>query len=301
MLLLDGCFILEVWSKKLNKEHDALLDISWVLNRIVTDFLLLENQIPFFVIHKLYSVSCGALLSEEEYGNRILQELKDFVKRRAPMWVWPRRFEVLQCNEIHHLLHFYQEFYVPKKTKVQVRSDWTKQSSMVRRSFHYLESIFTREAEQEDQVPLIPSATDLREAGVILRKKQFPDNFLDITFQNGVFEMPMIGTSLEEKITILNLIAWNAKIVSKHPNQSDDNSNYLYVLSSNSMLLESLLRTKNGIQLLKAQGIIENNDPSDDQLANFFNHLGDLNLILCGESLYYADLFSDIRRYYECR
>ncbi|XP_078169472.1 UPF0481 protein At3g47200-like [Carex rostrata] len=296
MLLLDGCFILEVCSKKLNKENDALVDISWIKNRIVTDFLLIENQIPFFVIHKLYSfsVSYRGLLSEKESGDQILLMLTDFVQWRAPLWVWPRQFETPQC-EIHHLLHFYQEFYVPKKTKVQNSSDGTMQSSIAR-----LKSFFCGKADQGSPVYILPSATDLREAGVIFRRKQLPDNILDITFKNGIFEMPMIGTGLEEKISILNLIAWNSKIGLEHQKQSNDSSHlYLYPLTSYIMLLESLLRTKNDIKLLKAQDIIENNDPSDEQLANFFNHLGDLNVI-CGE-FYFADLFSDIKGYYDRR
>jgi Plant protein of unknown function len=298
ILLLDGCFILEVWSKKINKEHDALLDMSWVFNRIVTDFLLIQNQIPFFVIHKLYSVSYRGLLSEGECGNRILHDLTHFVQSRAPMLVWPRRFQIPH-TEIHHLLHFYQEFYVPKKTKVQINLDQDKQSSLLRRSIHYLESIFTREAEQKDAVYLMPSATELREAGVTFRKKQFPENFLDITFKNGVFEMPMISCSLEEKTTILNLIAWNAKNISEHRKQSKDPI-YLYPLLSYTILLESLLRKKNDIQLFKERGIIENSDPSDEQLAHFFNHLGDLNVVF-DDFLDHADFFSDIKRYYDDR
>ncbi|KAJ4798032.1 hypothetical protein LUZ62_049278 [Rhynchospora pubera] len=277
MLLLDGCFVLEVLSKKLNKENDALRDISWVLNRIVTDFLLLENQIPFFVIHKLYSISCMG----NEWSDSILHHFTDFVQWRAPMWVWPRQFEIPQC-EIHHLLHFYQEFHVPNKTKFSII---TVQSSMVKK--------------QEDPVYMMPSATDLRDAGIIFQTKKFPAHFLDITFKNGVFEMPMIATSLDEKIIILNLIAWNAMFSSEATKQSD-NSNYLSPLSSYTILLESLVRAKTDVQLLKACGIIENNDPSDEQVASFFNHLGDLNVI-SGESHYFAELFRDIKRYHDGR
>ncbi|KAJ3709150.1 hypothetical protein LUZ61_012855 [Rhynchospora tenuis] len=278
MLLLDGCFVLEVLYKRLNKETDFLQDSSWILNRIVTDFLLLENQIPFFVIHKLYSISCMGLLSEKECSDSILQDLTEFAQWRAPMWVWPRQFEIPQC-EIHHLIHFYQEFHVPKQTKFPVI---TVQSSMVRK---------------EDPVYMMPSASDLRDAGIIFQAKKIPAHFLDITFKNEIFEMPMIGTGLDEKIIILNLIAWNAKFSTEAPKQSD-NSNYLSPLSSYTILLESLLRTKNDVRLLKARGLIENNDPSDEQVASFFNHLGDLNVV-SGESHYFAGLFRDIKRYYD--
>ncbi|CAL4956166.1 unnamed protein product [Urochloa decumbens] len=82
MLLLDGCFILEFFFKWHTKEADPLCDVGWSLTLVRSDLLLLENQIPFFVIEKLYDVVTGV--------------------------------QQASTSDIHHLLDLYYESFVPK-------------------------------------------------------------------------------------------------------------------------------------------------------------------------------------------
>ncbi|KAJ4782652.1 hypothetical protein LUZ62_066909 [Rhynchospora pubera] len=56
MMLLDGCFIIEFLIKWYSQIPDAIFDVGWVLPIIRNDLLLLENQIPFFIIQKLFSL-----------------------------------------------------------------------------------------------------------------------------------------------------------------------------------------------------------------------------------------------------
>ncbi|RDY03339.1 UPF0481 protein, partial [Mucuna pruriens] len=60
MILIDACFIIEFflrchkcldWSEK-----DPLLQKSWMLSEIYHDLILLENQLPFFVLEELYDL-----------------------------------------------------------------------------------------------------------------------------------------------------------------------------------------------------------------------------------------------------
>ena len=60
MLLLDASFILEFFFKWHTKCPDKLCDVAWGRTLITSDLLLLENQIPFFVVEKLYDVVAGA-------------------------------------------------------------------------------------------------------------------------------------------------------------------------------------------------------------------------------------------------
>ncbi|KAF0918196.1 hypothetical protein E2562_023131 [Oryza meyeriana var. granulata] len=59
MLLLDDCFILEFF-KWHTKEPDALIDVRFGIALILSDLLLMENQIQFFVLERLYDVVAGA-------------------------------------------------------------------------------------------------------------------------------------------------------------------------------------------------------------------------------------------------
>lgn len=60
MMVLDGLFIIEVFSKF---EHfaqnldDTIFSSEWILPQLRLDFLRLENQIPFFVLQQLFDMS----------------------------------------------------------------------------------------------------------------------------------------------------------------------------------------------------------------------------------------------------
>ncbi|KAG2726294.1 hypothetical protein I3760_01G106000 [Carya illinoinensis] len=64
MMLLDGCFIIELFRKcariyleTRDEEYDPIFQTEWMLNSISRDLLLFENQLPFFVLAKLFDMS----------------------------------------------------------------------------------------------------------------------------------------------------------------------------------------------------------------------------------------------------
>ncbi|KAF5464927.1 hypothetical protein F2P56_014964 [Juglans regia] len=61
MMLLDGCFIIELFrkleDKTLRDEHDPIFQMSWMLPEIARDLLLFENQLPYFVLTELFNRS----------------------------------------------------------------------------------------------------------------------------------------------------------------------------------------------------------------------------------------------------
>ncbi|KAJ3696980.1 hypothetical protein LUZ61_000685 [Rhynchospora tenuis] len=75
MMLLDGCFIIEFLMKWYSGvPDDAIFNVGWVLPIIRNDFLLLENQIPFFVIQKLFNllIFSDPALNPAEENNSVL-------------------------------------------------------------------------------------------------------------------------------------------------------------------------------------------------------------------------------------
>ncbi|XP_042958419.1 UPF0481 protein At3g47200-like [Carya illinoinensis] len=58
MMLLDGCFIIELFRKwdgsSPRDGHDPIFELDWMLPKIARDLLLFENQLPFFVLSKLF-------------------------------------------------------------------------------------------------------------------------------------------------------------------------------------------------------------------------------------------------------
>jgi hypothetical protein len=53
-ILLDAIFIIELFLKTSKKEPDYILSKPWLVNYLLYDLILLENQLPFFVLEKLY-------------------------------------------------------------------------------------------------------------------------------------------------------------------------------------------------------------------------------------------------------
>ncbi|RWR92934.1 UPF0481-like protein [Cinnamomum micranthum f. kanehirae] len=53
MMVLDVCFILELFRRHINEDRDVIFQLDWLIQAICYDFLLMENQIPFFILERL--------------------------------------------------------------------------------------------------------------------------------------------------------------------------------------------------------------------------------------------------------
>lgn len=60
MLVLDGCFIIQLVRKfdkvRLSERNDPIFQMDWMINNLQRDLMLFENQLPFFVLCKLYDL-----------------------------------------------------------------------------------------------------------------------------------------------------------------------------------------------------------------------------------------------------
>ncbi|XP_042507905.1 uncharacterized protein LOC122083998 isoform X2 [Macadamia integrifolia] len=65
MMVTDGCFILELILRFAEQRDDPLLNAKWMLHVIKCDLILLENQLPFFVLQRLYELFTGTPNSNE--------------------------------------------------------------------------------------------------------------------------------------------------------------------------------------------------------------------------------------------
>ncbi|KAF8015742.1 hypothetical protein BT93_H1313 [Corymbia citriodora subsp. variegata] len=60
MMLIDGCFIVELFHENNIKElrdSDQLMESDWIQYCLRRDLLLLKNQLPFFLLNKLYDLT----------------------------------------------------------------------------------------------------------------------------------------------------------------------------------------------------------------------------------------------------
>ncbi|KAL6598082.1 hypothetical protein ACP70R_046503 [Stipagrostis hirtigluma subsp. patula] len=173
MLLLDGCFILEFFFKWHTKKPDALCDVGWGTTLITTDLLLLENQIPFFIIERLYDVIAGAQGGRENLVTLLLEYIGDKEPIARPSGT----------EEINHLLHLYYVSFMPQ---------WSPHVP----------------AFKEAETRVIPRATEMSEAGVTFVMRRSDHDMFAVKFDSGVMEIPVVEVDDMKRPLLVNLIAF---------------------------------------------------------------------------------------------
>ncbi|KAJ1704659.1 hypothetical protein LUZ63_004438 [Rhynchospora breviuscula] len=140
----------------------------------------------------------------------------------------------------------------------------------------------------EEPVYVFPCATELLQSGIILKPKKSSTDLLDITFQDGVLEMPPLYLDPHTKVTFLNIVAFE---------QSNGENEFL-PFSSYVALMENLVKRSKDVVALRRCGIIYTFDPSEKEAARFFNHAGHV-VVLDPSNHYFANLFREIKFCYD--
>ncbi|KAB8086684.1 hypothetical protein EE612_010151 [Oryza sativa] len=186
--VFDGCFILEFFFKWNRGEPDPLCDVGWGLTLLHSDLLLLENQIPFFVLERLFDTFFRGAVTQDNLVKILLIQLKlnGTVVPRQPL-----RPEF--TGQFDHLLHLLHDKFVPKLEELELPAVTNGSPSP-----------------SPPRLLLIPCVSLLREAGVTFRKKRSPRDMFDVTFdrKRGVMELLRIEIHLANLTQLMNLIAF---------------------------------------------------------------------------------------------
>ncbi|KAJ3690823.1 hypothetical protein LUZ61_019987 [Rhynchospora tenuis] len=311
MMLLDGCFIIEFLIKLYHPhvQSDEIFDVGWVLPILRNDLLLLENQIPFFVIQELFNLIVprdgNALvrmllkylseeyLSEEEKADTQKKEKKEKEKEEHILAIGV---------EIKHILHMYHLCYVRSPTAESTKSfhikEWLSPIKLPFVHAFLLKLGLRRKTNSmnERDPHTIPSATELQEAGITF-KRNMSNKFLDIKFQNGILEIPFVTIEDTRRSRLLNLVSfeqYNANI------SKPCNTNPSMNLTSYACFMGSLFKSAKDVTLLTEKGIIENLLATNEELVSFFNWV-----TMCSyldyedpEANYLKDVVINVNRYY---
>ncbi|RWR85012.1 UPF0481-like protein [Cinnamomum micranthum f. kanehirae] len=173
MMLLDACFIIEFFRKRKDRgsADDGIFQMLWLQPAIIGDLIMLENQIPFFILHHLFDLIDGC-------RQHSLLEIATFL---LDDMIVKERLEHSSDIQIQHLLHLmlHTSPFVLAEEKSSEPTDFQK----------------------------IPCASKLKEAGIKFRKQSW-DAFLNIKFQKGVIEIPCMEFWDKLNLLFLNLIAF---------------------------------------------------------------------------------------------
>ncbi|TVU00119.1 hypothetical protein EJB05_54487, partial [Eragrostis curvula] len=278
MLLLDGCFLVEFFLKGEEGEDDALVDASWAMQNVYNDLFLLENQLPFFVVERFYGLATGGLGGGREFlvTNLLVKYLtvdmgtaKDAGARRAP------------DGEIHHLLHLYYHWFLPPEESSGGGSSKDEEDE----AFKELMS-----KPVDERMPwLLPSASELKDAGVTIHAKKSPSSLVDVTFapRSGILEIPAVESYTNQAI-FANLLAY----------EQSRGRWELQRLVSYVLLMASVAESPRDVEVLQRAGVfVKVGGAAGDETAAFYSGLGEL----CPPPEFvnncYADLARDVRAY----
>ncbi|KAM3281347.1 hypothetical protein P3S67_028368 [Capsicum chacoense] len=255
MLLLDGCFVVE-FIRELHKvypqEEENIIDTSvgYIYDQLTRDLMLLENQLPFFVLNKLHHMT----KRDDELQFAIMAKCCFAIN--LPKTTPAALLEVhnnANAGKIKHLLHL-----IHMSWQGNPNTDPTYSSRIL--CCNPLQIIRSKEKKNDKgnkiNKVIIPNATELSEAG--LSFKSFGKNYrsldkddigdtslFDIKYENGLLKIPCLRLF--------------------------DSTEYF---SDYATFMDQLIESDKDVNLLRQKGIIINGLGEDKEVTRFFNKIG---------------------------
>ncbi|WOL06685.1 UPF0481 protein [Canna indica] len=255
MLLRDSCFIIYLLLSQQEKTEDTeqtkgsrkttsspetirrpLIDTQ-KLNDIKLDLLKLENQIPFFVIEAIFKF-IKPELPPYSLVDLALKFFDDLPLSKAKSTKKPN------VDDVHHLLHLMHMSLAPSTMYQTAGSEsWDPE----------LPSIV-------DAPIWIPSAKELQDSGVRFRGKRDPSSILDITFNDGTMEIPILHIYNSTALLISNFVAFEKCF-----------TNAGACITSYVAFLNCLMHSEADVRLLHLNGVVINKMSTDKKVAELFS------------------------------
>ena len=294
MLVLDGCFIIGLLIGVV-PSNDQVKNARFIM---LNDLRLFENQIPYFVITKLYSkiprLRClMSLLNDDlDFMSLILREFSIQVPSK------PRE------EDVKHILHLYHLSFNPCLVSDELRRQpfgqhaifiWKKVTGPIYAVFFgLLYLIMFRDLSRifgsAKTLPTqgrIPCATELEEAGIKFRRKLISEEYerasrLKVSFSNGTLEIPHLYLGDSTCPELRNLMAFEqcCRNISSH-------------FTDYCAFLDHIIDTANDVAILQKCGILESGLGCDSKTAHMFNTLTQ-GIFWNSENQYLAEVYKEV-------
>ncbi|KAG8090645.1 hypothetical protein GUJ93_ZPchr0011g28722 [Zizania palustris] len=243
MMIVDGCFLLEVMRTAAGKHLDDYADNDPIFSRhgvlymvpyIRRDMLMLENQLPLLVLERLLAVetersAVPSRISNDDQINRMVLRFLSPSSRTpaAGVGLGLHPLDVYRRSMLHGT-------YQPARSRGE----------------YYAPDADT-----------IRSAVELYEAGIRFRRSR-TDSLHDIRFRHGVLSMPAVAVDDSTEYMFLNMMAFERL----HPGAGNDVTAYVF-------FMDNIVDSAKDVALLSSRGIIQNAVGSDKAVAKLFNSI----------------------------
>ncbi|MED6156289.1 hypothetical protein PIB30_013321 [Stylosanthes scabra] len=272
LILVDSCFILEFLLRfyfLVTRGDDSILLPEQLLVHIRNDLLLVENQVPFFVLDKLYYLSFPSTLNGEDLHNHPpLLSLTCYIL--PGFMISEDNFVLLSVSsdvDFGRIAHF-----VDLTRKLLLKSSKLFQLS-------------TSDCSREAQVTHIYSASELNELGVKFEVNKNTECLLDITLSGHTLRIPFIRVHDWTELVLRNLLAFE-----------QCHCIHESYLTDYTLFLDFLINTDKDVDLLIKKGIIENWLGDSNAVAKMFNGLA-ANTVTPDFNVQYSNIFKDLNAF----
>ncbi|KAJ1439492.1 hypothetical protein SESBI_02432 [Sesbania bispinosa] len=290
-ILLDSVFIIELFLRKSNKseqKNDHMFTTSSICKITQRDLLLLENQLPMFVLEELHKRVFLGDNSNKENHLSFIELAFNYFEDYYPHKLSKKSEMIKNCKSCKHFTDLIRFTYLPREIQV----------NGVNPSAQFTPC----------PVEYVPrTATKLNEAGVSFEKVEEGKSYLDIKFINtpilswflclGCFpflqcfrvrlQIPLLKVDQVTECVLRNLIA----LEQCHYSDQPFICNYV-------SLIDSLIHTQEDVELLVDKEVIVHELGSHTELATLVNGLCKHIVVTCN---YYGKTTKELNEHYNNR
>ncbi|XP_025664268.1 UPF0481 protein At3g47200-like [Arachis hypogaea] len=178
VIFIDCCFIIELFLRSLAQktEDDVILPKDWKEHRVRYDLILLENQVPLFVVEKIYNLTFASRLDSG----------------RFPSFMW-------LAADIYFSYYNKQGVLTPASSSIAHFTD-------LLRYFHLPPS---HRIPSRNLAPFVlgHSASELVEAGLKFQVNKSSHCILDLEFEHGILKIPHVIVHDRTEVWLRNIVA----------------------------------------------------------------------------------------------
>uniref|UniRef100_M1A819 Uncharacterized protein n=1 Tax=Solanum tuberosum TaxID=4113 RepID=M1A819_SOLTU len=289
MLLLDGCFVVEFIreyyateekeEEDQEEDNDNIINLEWMKKQVCRDMVLLENQLPFFVLTMLHDMTKHH--KEVSFLYMVRKTLLDTFPKAK--FIPPLEIHNFNTERFNHLVHVIHMFCRPSDHHDGMKDKQNKNASTPKEccKITFCDNVLQLTKSKETPKVLglwdcyhIPSVTELYDAGVrfirigyVQEKKEDKTTLFDIKFEKGIMKIPCFAIEDTMETFMRNLIAYE---------QHSSNKVDVYPYFSNyAHIMTQLIGSHRDVKFLRKKKIIFKDIGDDKQVASIFKKLSD--------------------------
>ncbi|XP_028088133.1 UPF0481 protein At3g47200-like [Camellia sinensis] len=219
-------------------KNDSIFQMDWIVSSLQRDLMLFENQLPFFILRKLFD-----MIEVPNQHNRLIYLALCFFRDLLPGPGYRERIDGNSHFNIRHLLGLIHNNWLPSFAGIVPNGDGSNKKGNWR---------------------FIPNTIELQEAGVKLVKIEGASLF-DIKFEYGVMKIPPLTIEDRTESFFRNLTAYEQYCP----------DNQLTYITDYVGFMDCLIDSPKDVEILSRRGIIDNWLGDDEVVSTIFNKFSD--------------------------